>query len=82
MYPKYLEGDVVILRLQSTCENGQDAAVYVGDFEATLKKVLLKEEQTILMPLNPQYDPMIFNHGDHNLQILGVVVELRRKILN
>lgn len=80
MYPKYLDGDIVIIRLQPTCESGQDAAVYVNGYDVTLKKVILKEKQTILQPLNPAFEPLVFDRSEEDLSILGVVVELRRKI--
>lgn len=39
MYPKYMEGDTIIVRKQSYCESGQDCIVYVNGFDATLKDV-------------------------------------------
>ena len=39
MYPKYLEGDTVILRKQPTCDSGDDCAVLVNGDAATLKQV-------------------------------------------
>jgi repressor LexA len=40
MYPKYLNDDIIILRLQNDCESGQDAVVYVDGYDATLKTVI------------------------------------------
>ena len=39
MYPKYLDGDTVIVQLQPDCESGQDCACYVNGYNATLKTV-------------------------------------------
>lgn len=82
MYPKYIEGDTIIVRLQPDCENGQDAVVYVNGYDATLKKVLKNEAGIMLQPLNPSYEPKQYNSGDERypISILGVVVEIRRKV--
>lgn len=42
MYPKYLNGDNVIIGKCPDCKSGTDAAVYVNGYEATLKKVKKK----------------------------------------
>ena len=78
MYPEYHEGDIVVYRCTPTCENGDDCIVYVNGDDATIKKVLLKENGIILQPLNPDYDPMFFENGE-GLTIGGVVVEIRRR---
>ena len=83
MYPKYMDGDVLIIRIQPDCETGQDAVVYVNGYEATLKKVLKKVDCIVLQPLNPEYEPMIYDYNDelNPVTILGVVKEIRRKVL-
>lgn len=79
MYPKYLEGDTVIIQLQPDCESGQDCACYVNGYEATLKRVNKEINAITLIPLNPNYPPKTYKHpGEVN--IVGVVKELRRKI--
>ena len=69
MYPRYLEGDTVILRKETTCESGDDCARGDGSLE--------------LRPTNPAYPPRIYSPAEIEsfpVQIIGVVVELRRKI--
>ncbi len=80
MYPKYLDGDIVIIKLQPNCESGQDAVVYVNGYDATLKRVIKKENAIILQPLNPEFETKIYGPDDEEIKILGIVVELRRKI--
>lgn len=82
MYPKYLEGDTVIFMKADNCENGDECAVYVNGYDATFKKVVKKPDHIILQPLNPAYEPMMFDYDDpkHPITIAGVVVELRRKL--
>lgn len=58
MYPKYMDGDIIIVRMQSTCESGQDCVVYVNGYEATLKRVIFLGDGGIqLKPFNPSYPP-------------------------
>lgn len=81
MYPKYLDGDTVILEKCPDCESGTDAAVYVNGYEATLKTVIKNPNGTItLRPINPNYSPTTYGPGDAPVKILGVVKEIRRKI--
>lgn len=84
MYPSYLEGDTVILRKQDCCDSGDDCAVLVNGQDATLKEVRIRENGGLeLRPRNPTYPPKLYDPADvQNLPvtILGVVVELRRKV--
>lgn len=84
MYPQYLEGDTVILRKATTCDSGDDCAVLVNGDEATLKRVFLHEGGAIeLRPVNTAYPPRTYTPAeveDLPVQLIGVVVELRRKI--
>ena len=80
MYPKYLEGDTIILELTPDCESGTDAAVYVNGYEATLKTVIKNDNGTItLMPINTSYPPKTYGKDDEPIKILGIVKEIRRK---
>lgn len=78
MYPKYLEGDTVIIKLQSDCESGQDCVCYVNGYNATLKKVEKTRDTVRLVPLNPIYSPATYERGE--VCIIGAVKELRRKV--
>ena len=84
MYPKYLEGDTVILRKDSACDSGDDCAVLVNGDAATLKQVILREDGGLeLRPINPAYPPRTYSSAEIEsmpVQIIGVVVELRRRI--
>lgn len=81
MYPKYLDGDTVIIEKCPDCESGTDAAVYVNGYEATLKTVIKNENGTVtLRPINPNYSPQTYGPGDEPVRILGVVKEIRRKV--
>lgn len=83
MMPEYRDGDVLILRKQDSCETGDDCAVMVNGDDATFKRVRRSEKGITLQPLNPAYDPMFFSNEEIMslpVRIIGVVVEIRRKI--
>ena len=82
MSPKFLEGDTIILRKEDDCENGDICVVYVNGDDATLKKVVKKQDCIILQPLNNAYEPRVFDYNDelNPIRIAGVVVEIRRKV--
>lgn len=84
MYPKYLDGDTVILRKQSICDSGDDCAVMVNGDDSTLKRVILHCDGSLeIRPENPSYPPRTYSPEEIAslpVSIAGVVVELRRKI--
>lgn len=84
MEPGMNEGDIVLVRRQSTVENGQTAVVMVGSEEATIKKVLVHADGLTLIPANSRYTPMHYTARECRslpVTIAGVVVELRRRYL-
>ncbi len=68
------DGDIVFIRQQSSVENGEIAAVVIGD-EATLKRVYKTADGLMLVAENPAYQPMYFS-GDELSQtyILGKAI--------
>lgn len=52
--------DVVYIHIQPEVENGQIAAVRIGD-EATLKRVYYSDGVLTLMPANPAYAPLVYS---------------------
>lgn len=53
------DGDAVYIRIQSEVENGEIAAVRIGE-EATLKRVYYNGTALTLMPDNMAYSPMVY----------------------
>lgn len=53
------DGDIVYIRKQPDVENGQIAAVRIGD-EATLKRVYKANDHITLMPANGAYPPLTY----------------------
>ncbi len=89
MTPRICDGDVIIIRLQPTVENGELAAVRVNDgfadsVDATCKRVKFTVDGGIMLQsLNPDYPPMYYSRQDileKGVEIIGKVVELRGKL--
>ena len=83
MEPEYRDGDTIIVQQQETCNSGDDCAVMVNGDDATFKRVRLHEDGLTLQPLNTKYDPRFFTAKEVQslpVRILGVVVEIRRKV--
>ena len=82
MEPKFTEGDVVIVRKQSTASDGDIVIALVNGDDATIKKIKIRPEGIILTPLNSQYEPMFYTNSEIEtlpVTIIGKVVELRAK---
>ena len=82
MFPEYLDGDIVILRMQPTAQTGDDVVAYIGGGDATLKRLTITENGIQLRPLNPMYEVKSFNHQEIRslpVTIAGIVVEQRRR---
>lgn len=83
MMPRFVEGDVVIVRQQSDAECGDIVIALVNGDEVTIKKLIKYDDKGIaLVPLNPTYQPMRFSEeeiANKPVNIIGRVVELRGK---
>lgn len=71
---RIFDGDIVYIHSQPEVENGQIAAVRIGE-EATLKKVYLIGHRLVLRAANPLYDDLEYE-GDalDEIEILGKAV--------
>ena len=70
------DGDIVFIKEMPIVENGEIAAVIIGD-EATLKRVYYYKEQNklVLNPENPKYEPLVYVNDELNsIRILGKAV--------
>ena len=71
---RIFDGDIVYIRQQDDVDDGEIAAVLIGE-EATLKKVQKLPGKVVLQPCNPMYDSMVYE-GDAlaDLRIIGKAV--------
>lgn len=68
------DGDIVYIRAQKEVENGEIAAVRIGD-EATLKKVYYNGQRIILRACNPLFPDMEYEGENLNeIAILGKAI--------
>lgn len=68
------DGDTVFIRIQPEVENGEIAAVRIGE-DATLKRVYYSGDTLTLMPANAAYAPMVYTGETLNdVQIEGKAV--------
>ncbi|MEJ7840108.1 MAG: transcriptional repressor LexA [Thermomicrobiales bacterium] len=74
------DGDIVVLRHQETCENGETVAVWLREEkETTLKRFYLEGDRVRLQPANVTMDP-IYTRAD-NIEIQGKLVSVVRSIM-
>ena len=70
------DGDVVIVREQSTVDDGEKAVAYMPDRnEVTLKKIYREKNRIKLVPANKYMHPFY----EKNVEIQGKVVGVLRK---
>lgn len=82
MYPRILDGDVVIVRKQSYADNRDIVIVLINGDDGTCKQYYRFDDHIELKPFNPMYKPLVFTKEEVDrlpVQILGKVVELRGK---
>lgn len=83
MEPRMQEGDVIIVRKQDDVNSGDVAVVLVDQQDATCKKVVKHDNGISLIAYNSAvYEPHFYTSEEVEtlpLQILGKVMELRRK---
>lgn len=68
------DGDLVYIRQQADVDNGQIAAVLIGD-SATLKRVYKYTNKVVLQAENNAYEPLIYIDNElEEIKILGLAV--------
>jgi len=72
------DGDIVVIKKQSTAENGQTVVAIIDDNEATLKKLYREKNTFRLQPRNPNMKPLFRT----DVEIRGVVVQVISNMSN
>lgn len=84
MFPSFQEGDIILVRRQSTLNySGQVGVIIYEDNNATLKKVeyIMGEDWMRLVPINPQFPPtMVEGEALEHCRVLGYPVKLIRDV--
>ncbi|MDR1805520.1 MAG: helix-turn-helix domain-containing protein [Clostridium sp.] len=73
-----VDGCYVVVRRQSTADNGAIAIVSVGDDEATIKRFRQEGNMVILTPhsINPEHQPQVYDTRKTRVEIIGIVVQV------
>lgn len=82
MYPKLENGDVVIVKKQSTADNGDVVIAMVNGDDATCKRYKRMDAGIMLTSDNSEYSPMFYTNEQVQslpVTIIGKVVESRKK---
>jgi repressor LexA len=72
------DGDLVVIRMQPTAENGQIAAVRLPDNGITLKKYYANKNVVDLKPCNGDYKPISIRE---DVDIIGIAVLITKNLL-
>ena len=83
MYPKMIDGDLVLVHRTTSVDSGTIAVILYGNNEATIKTVnyVYGENWLDLVPANPEYQTRHIEGTDlENCRILGRVVKLIRDL--
>lgn len=70
------DGDFIIVKKQSTAENGDTVVAVIDDNQATLKKYYQEKEKIRLQPANPEYAPIYRTE----VEIRGIVIKIIRNL--
>lgn len=82
MEPDIHNGDTVIVRKQEDAESDEIVIALVNGNDGVCKRLKKYKDSIALISLNPNYEPMYFSQSEIEskpVQIIGKVVELRRK---
>lgn len=82
MYPRILEGDVVIVKKQSTADSGDIVIALINGEDGICKQLYKYKDHIELRSFNPMYKPLVYSNEDIDslpVTIMGKVVELRGK---
>lgn len=83
MYPAMQSGDTVVISRSADVENGDIAAVSIGNGNAFIRKVIKKDTSIMLVSANTSYEPLVFSKAECEtlpLFIFGKAIELRRTL--
>ena len=83
MYPEINDGDTVIVRQQSTANNGDTIIALINGDDATCKRYERTKTGLMLIPNNSSYTPIFYTNEEIEslpVTVIGKVVELRRKL--
>lgn len=82
MEPLFSDGDIAIVHKQDDFVSGNTCIILINGDEATVKKVIKKDDGIDLIAMNPYYPIRHFSKGEMEkipVKIIGKVVESRKR---
>jgi len=79
MAPFILEGDLVLVRSQTSADNG-DVVVALLEDEATVKRFFRENHHVLLKPDNPHWETLRIREGSPGLRIVGKAIGVYRRL--
>ena len=81
MYPKIEDGDIIVVRKQSSVDNGQIAVVLIDGEEGVVKKINFGKNFMELLSINPMYPPRLFENEEvERISIVGLVKQIIKNV--
>lgn len=80
MYPLFMDGDLVLVRIQPSVDSGSYAVVTIDNEDGVVKQIVYGSDFIELRSVNPMYPPRRFENEDvTRIRVFGVVKEVKRK---
>lgn len=80
MYPIFMEGDLVLVRCQTSVDSGSYAVVTIDGDDGVVKKIVYGDNWIELHSINPMYPVRRFENEDvERIRVFGLVREIKRK---
>ena len=77
MLPRIQDGDIILVRKQTSVDSGSYAVVLIDDESGVVKKVVYDKDSVTLISINPNYPPRTFSGAElQRLQVLGEVIQI------
>lgn len=81
MYPKIENGDMVVVRKQSSVDSGQIAVIMIDNEEGLVKKINYGSDYIELQSINPEYQSRVFRGREmQRLTVVGAVKQIIKYI--
>lgn len=80
MYPEFKEGDLILIRCQTSVDSGSYAVVIIDGEDGVVKKIVYGQNWIELHSINPMYPVRRFENEDVlRIRVFGLVKEIKRK---
>ncbi|MGN0107419.1 MAG: LexA family protein [Hominilimicola sp.] len=81
MYPKIEDGDLILVRSQTSVDSGSIAVVIIDDEDGVVKRVVYGKDFIELHSINPMYPVRRFENEDVlRVRVCGLVKQIKRKL--